>query len=79
MESRAAHSQSAVKIVSSFVSINGGLLQGKCYVHYYHAGMWSFIHLRNVVKAFFGGQLWGEQFGSQEAGVTASTCGIARR
>ena len=50
------------------------------YVPYCHAGMWSFIHLINVLKTLFGGQLWGERFGGhQEAGFTVSPCGIVRR
>lgn len=38
------------------------------------------VHLINVLKALFGGQLWGEQFGGhQETGFTVSPCGIVRR
>lgn len=54
--------------------------EGAMYVPYCHAGMWSFIHLINVLKALFGGQLWGERFGGhQEVGFTVSPCGIVRR
>lgn len=46
-------------------------------IYYYHGGMWSFIHLIKIIKAFFGGQLCGKQFrGCQEAQLTISACDI---
>lgn len=64
MELGAAHLQSPVKMGSSFVSVNAGLLQGKCYL----CSLFSLTHvvLYSLKKRSWGfrrGQLWGEELG----------------